>query len=162
MERHEVCKQQIYYNTCITTRDNTLYEILGFPPGTGDNECIQEAAGKLLADIPFVVSYMEKFVTEEVESWNANWETHGDGREENKNLFYRTMQAYADVLPRATGGYCDSKQENKGWTKEGHCKPCAAWRHMRIIASANQNGIEEAAAHDTQISREPAHACVRT
>ena len=85
----------------MTTRDNTFYEILRLPPGTGDNECIKEAAGKLLADIPFVVSYMERCATEEVECWSANWKAHGDDYddqdEHNKIQFFRIMQAYAHV-----------------------------------------------------------------
>ena len=111
----------------------------------------------MLADIPFVASYMEKFVTEEVEHWNANWEAHGDGCEKNKILFYQIMQAYADVLP--SGTVIPSKR-----TKDGQEKVTASHALLGVTCASSRepiNGTEDAAAHDTQISGRPLQAHVR-
>ena len=47
--------------------------------------------------------YMEKFTSEQIESWNENWRAHGHHSEERKVQFYQIMHAYAEVLRHARG-----------------------------------------------------------
>ena len=123
-----------------TPSGNTLYEILGISRSTSDIERITEGAANLLVDIPFVAEYMEKFTSEQIESWNENWKAHGHHSEESKVQFYEIMHAYAEVLRHARGSAIVQVKR----TNDGQDQPSESYALLGITSAASHQQIKMA------------------